>query len=97
MDRVYPGLGEHLKEETTVAIDGAIHETACYQPIRDGCEIFFIPKLGEGWASATTTAQCPELLYSVVGLRIVVVSLEHGSEIRPFSPSPTATDHWETM
>ena len=27
MDRLYPGLGEHLVEETTVAIDGAIHET----------------------------------------------------------------------
>jgi len=25
--------------------DGAIHETAYYQPIRDGCQIFFIPKL----------------------------------------------------
>ena len=43
MDRLYPGLGEHLEEETTVAIDGAIHETAYFQPIREGCEIFFIP------------------------------------------------------
>jgi hypothetical protein len=25
MDRLYPGLGEHLEEETTVAIDGALH------------------------------------------------------------------------
>jgi molybdopterin synthase sulfur carrier subunit len=24
MDRLYPGLGEHLEEETTVAIDGTI-------------------------------------------------------------------------
>ena len=45
LDRLYPGLGEHLEEETTVAIDGAIHETAYYQPIREGREIFFIPKL----------------------------------------------------
>jgi hypothetical protein len=44
MDRLYPGLGEHLEEETTVAID----ETAYFQPIRDGCEIFFIPKLEGG-------------------------------------------------
>ena len=50
MDRLYPGLGEHLVEETTVAIDGAIHETAYYQPIREGCEIFFIPKLEGGLA-----------------------------------------------
>ena len=52
MDRRYPGLGEHLEEETTVAIDGAIHETAYFQPIREGCEIFFIPKLeGIGFAA----------------------------------------------
>jgi sulfur-carrier protein len=40
MDRLYPG--EHLEEETTVAIDGAIHETAYFQPIREGCEVYFI-------------------------------------------------------
>jgi hypothetical protein len=48
LDRLYPGLGEHLEEETTVAIDGAIHETAYFQPIREGCDIFFIPKLEGG-------------------------------------------------
>ena len=36
MDQLYPGLGNHLEEETTVAIDGALHETACFQPIREG-------------------------------------------------------------
>jgi len=30
MDVLYPGLGHHLEEETTVAIDGAIHETAYF-------------------------------------------------------------------
>ena len=48
MDRLYPGLGEHLEEETTVAIDGEIHEVAYYQSIRQGCEVFFIPKLEGG-------------------------------------------------
>ena len=48
MDRRYPGLGEHLEEETTVAIDGEIHEVGYYQPVRPGCEIFFIPKLEGG-------------------------------------------------
>ena len=48
MDRRYPGLGEHLEEETTVAIDGEILEVAYYQPIRQGCEVFFIPKLEGG-------------------------------------------------
>jgi hypothetical protein len=28
MDRLYPGLGEHLEEETTIAIDGAILASA---------------------------------------------------------------------
>ena len=46
MDRLYPG--HHLEEETTVAIDGQIHETAYFQPIRPGCEVFFIPKLEGG-------------------------------------------------
>jgi hypothetical protein len=43
-----PGLGHHLEEETTVAIDGQIDETAYFQPIHPGCEIFFIPKLEGG-------------------------------------------------
>ena len=49
LDRRYPGLGDHLVEETTVAIDGEIHdEPAYFQKLRDGCEIFFIPKLEGG-------------------------------------------------
>jgi hypothetical protein len=48
MDDLYPGLGEHLVEETTVAIDGELHEVAYFQPIRDGSEVFFIPKLEGG-------------------------------------------------
>jgi len=48
LDDRYPGLGEHLVEETTVAIDGEIHETAYFQPVRDGSEVFFIPKLEGG-------------------------------------------------
>ena len=48
MDRRYPGLGMHLEEETTVAIDGEIHEVGYYQPIRPGSEVFFIPKLEGG-------------------------------------------------
>jgi len=48
LDRLYPGLGEHLEEETTVAIDGEIHEVGYYQPVHAGSEIFFIPKLEGG-------------------------------------------------
>ena len=49
LDELYPGLGEHLEEETTVAIDGEIHDAPGYfQRIRPGCEVFFIPKLEGG-------------------------------------------------
>ena len=49
LDRLYPGLGEHLEGETTVAIDGEIHEdVGYYQIVKPGSEIFFIPKLEGG-------------------------------------------------
>jgi sulfur-carrier protein len=49
LDRRFPGLGAHLEEETTVAIDGEIHDQPTYfQVLRPGCEIFFIPKLEGG-------------------------------------------------
>jgi sulfur-carrier protein len=48
LDRLYPGLGVHLEEETTVAIDGEIHEVGYLQPLRQDSEIFFIPKIEGG-------------------------------------------------
>jgi molybdopterin converting factor small subunit len=48
LNQRYPGLGEHLEEETTVAIDGEIHEVAYYHPVPPGCEIYFIPKIEGG-------------------------------------------------
>jgi len=49
LDGMYPGLGEHLEEETTVAIDGQIHDQPGYfQKLRQGSEVFFIPKLEGG-------------------------------------------------
>jgi molybdopterin converting factor small subunit len=49
LDKMYPGLGDHLEEETTVAIDGAIHDSPGYfQQLRQGSEVFFIPKLEGG-------------------------------------------------
>jgi len=47
MEERFPGLGEILEEETTVAIDGEIHEPT-FQPLRDGCELFFLPKIEAG-------------------------------------------------
>jgi sulfur-carrier protein len=48
MDALYPGLGEHLEEETTVAIDGEIHEIDYTRPVKPGAEVFFIPKIEGG-------------------------------------------------
>ena len=48
MDARFPGLGEILEEETSVAIDGEIHEVVYTQPIRPGCEVFFIPRIEGG-------------------------------------------------
>jgi molybdopterin synthase sulfur carrier subunit len=48
MDQLFPGLGHHLEEETTLAIDGELHETAYFQPLKPGSEVFFIPKLEGG-------------------------------------------------
>lgn len=48
METLYPGLGEHLEEETSVAIDGELHELVYAQPVRPGCEIFFLPRIEGG-------------------------------------------------
>jgi sulfur-carrier protein len=48
LDERYPGVGERLEEETTVAIDGELYEVDYSQPVRPGCEIFFIPKIDGG-------------------------------------------------
>ena len=49
MDEKFPGLDQVLREETTVAINGDIHdEPAYFQAVPPGAEIFFIPKLEGG-------------------------------------------------
>ncbi len=49
MDAEFPGLGQVLEEETTVAINGDIHdEPGYFQLVPPGAEVFFIPKLEGG-------------------------------------------------
>jgi molybdopterin converting factor small subunit len=48
MDRLYPGLGEHLEEETSLAVNGVIHEVVYTQIIPAGAEVFFIPRIEGG-------------------------------------------------
>ncbi len=33
MEEMFPGLGHALEEETTVAINGELHETGYFQPV----------------------------------------------------------------
>lgn len=48
MDALFPGLAHHLEEETTVAINGELHETGYFQLVPPGAEVFFIPKIEGG-------------------------------------------------
>ncbi len=48
MDQLFPGLGETLEEETTVAIDGELYEIDFVTPVKPGAEVFFIPKIEGG-------------------------------------------------
>ena len=48
MDRLFPGLGFHLEEETTIAIDGELYEIDYTRPVKPGAEVFFIPKIEGG-------------------------------------------------
>ena len=48
LDARHPGLGEYLEEETSVAIDGEIHEVVYSLALRPGSEIYFIPKIEGG-------------------------------------------------
>jgi molybdopterin converting factor small subunit len=48
MNRLYPGLGEHLEEETSLAVNGVIHEVVYTQIIPADAEVFFIPRIEGG-------------------------------------------------
>ncbi|HEY1931518.1 MAG TPA: hypothetical protein VGG99_05865 [Acetobacteraceae bacterium] len=48
MDTKFPGLGETLEQETTVAVDGELFEIDFLVPVKPGAEVFFIPKIEGG-------------------------------------------------
>jgi molybdopterin converting factor small subunit len=48
MNELFPGLGETLEEETSIAIDGVIHEVDYTQSVQPGSEVFFIPRIEGG-------------------------------------------------
>ena len=48
LDSRFPGLGEVLSEQTTVAIDGEIVNDALLQPVEPDNEIHFLPRVSGG-------------------------------------------------
>jgi molybdopterin converting factor small subunit len=48
MERMFPGLGQTLEDETNVAIDGELYEIDFTRPVADGGEVFFIPRIEGG-------------------------------------------------
>ena len=48
MEARFPGIGDILEEETSVVIDGEMHEVVYTQPIKPGCEVFFLPRIEGG-------------------------------------------------
>jgi molybdopterin converting factor small subunit len=49
LERLYPGLGEHVEENMAVAIDGAIHQDGSgSHRIGANSEVVLIPKIAGG-------------------------------------------------
>jgi molybdopterin synthase sulfur carrier subunit len=48
LDDLFPGIREHLEEETAVSIDGMIYDDGYLQEVTVATEVFFIPKLDAG-------------------------------------------------
>ena len=61
LDRRFPGLGRQIDESVAAAIDGEIFQDAYLAQLKPGSEIYLIPKIGGGWASAkkfTSASAC---------------------------------------
>lgn len=44
----YPGLGEHVRDEMTIAIDGELYHEALNEPLKPDSEVVFIPLMTGG-------------------------------------------------
>ena len=51
---LHPGIERHLEEGVAVAIDGQIYQDALLEPIGRDSEVFLLPQIGGGSASAPT-------------------------------------------
>lgn len=48
LDLRFPGLGAKIEKDMAVTINGVIYQDTLIEPIEDGSEIYFIPKIGGG-------------------------------------------------
>jgi molybdopterin converting factor small subunit len=48
LERRFPGLGEELARDASVAIDGEIVADALLEPVGPESEVHFVPKIGGG-------------------------------------------------
>jgi len=48
LDERYPGIGPHLTDGASIAINGEILVDALYEEIPDGAEVHFVPAIGGG-------------------------------------------------
>jgi len=48
LDERYPGIGPHLTDASSIAINGEILIDALYEDIPDGAEVHFVPQIGGG-------------------------------------------------
>lgn len=48
MEARFPGLGEVLTDDSTISINGELYESAIFQTVADGAEVYFLPKLEAG-------------------------------------------------
>ncbi len=48
LDRRYPGIGEIIRNESAIAIDGQIFQDALYEPIGPDSEVYFVRAIRGG-------------------------------------------------
>jgi molybdopterin converting factor small subunit len=48
LERRFPGLGEALRRDTAVAIDGEIHPDPLLEPVGAESEVHFLPRVAGG-------------------------------------------------
>ncbi|MEM7274804.1 MAG: MoaD/ThiS family protein [Actinomycetota bacterium] len=48
LEERFPGMGERLRDGTSVSINGEIMPDALYEDIPDGAEVHFLPTLAGG-------------------------------------------------